>query len=236
MYQIRHRNKRGKTILSWLDSSHTFSFAGYTDENYMGFSDLRVINEDYMTPGHGFELHSHSNMEIISIVLEGTLEHKDNMGNKEQLRRGEIQTMTAGTGVYHSEYNPSETETTHFLQIWILTDKNNADPDYAQKKFNAEEEPNKLHLIVSEYGEENSLTINQDAKVYQGIIEIGKNIYFEAHKNREYWIQIAEGTVKIKDKVLEAGDGLAISEEEENLSIEGIATKSNLLIFDLRKI
>lgn len=234
MFKLRPRDERGATITSWLNSRHSFSFAEYYDLYNMGFSDLRVINDDIVAPGTGFGLHPHNNMEIISIVLEGALEHKDSMGNSSIINRGEIQKMSAGTGIFHSEYNASEIHPVHFLQIWIIPDQKDLTPYYEQKNFNIEKHPNKLILIGSHSGRDNSVKISQDVNLYQAIINTDKVIEFDVKHTRKYWIQAAEGGIDVNSQILTAGDGLAVANEEITLKIQGLSEKSNFLIFDLR--
>lgn len=234
MYKIRNRNERGKSENEWLESFHTFSFADYYDLVNMGFSDLRVINDDVVQPLTGFGLHPHNNMEILSVVLSGSLEHKDSMGNTETIHAGEIQQMTAGLGIFHSEYNPSKTDTVHFLQIWILPDEMDLTPHYETKVFDEKKMKNNLLLIASKDGEEGAFQLNQDVKIYQSLIEKGKSVNFDTLRNRKYWIQIALGEVKVNSDILKEGDGLAIINESDFLEIKGIAENSNILLFDLR--
>ncbi len=234
MYKLRPKDARGATLSEWLNSRHTFSFGEYYDPNNMGFSDLRVINDDIVAPKKGFGLHPHNNMEILSIVLDGALEHKDSMRNVSIINKGEIQKMSAGSGVYHSEFNPSKTNHVHFLQIWILPDKKNIKPAYEQKFFNLEKSPNELILIASKTGIKNSIKINQDVKIYQCLLDLVKTVEFRVHSERKYWIQIAEGAVTINTIRFEAGDGIAITDENNLLQIQSEERKSNFLIFDLR--
>ncbi|CCY62936.1 putative uncharacterized protein [Clostridium sp. CAG:967] len=234
MYKLRPKDARGATLSEWLNSRHTFSFGEYYDPNNMGFSDLRVINDDIVAPKKGFGLHPHNNMEILSIVLDGALEHKDSMRNVSIINKGEIQKMSAGSGVYHSEFNPSKTNHVHFLQIWILPDKKNIKPAYEQKFFNLEKSPNELILIASKTGIKNSIKINQDVKIYQCLLDLAKTVEFRVHSERKYWIQIAEGAVTINTIRFEAGDGIAITDENNLLQIQSEERKSNFLIFDLR--
>lgn len=236
MYKLRAREERGKTTTNWLDSYHTFSFAQYFDPFNMGFSDLRVINDDIVSPDGGFSLHPHSNMEIISVVLDGTLEHKDSTGEEQILKQGEVQVMTAGSGVIHSEFNPSSEKSVHFLQIWILPNKKNLEPRYDQKAFPKEKMLNELCLIVSPEGRDSSLMINQDALIYQSILETDKTIIYEMPKNRKFWIQVAKGAVEVNSNILEAGDGMSIVNEEGMLEIDGVDFESNFLLFNLRKL
>lgn len=234
MYKLRPKDARGATLSEWLNSRHTFSFGEYYDPNNMGFSDLRVINDDIIAPKKGFGLHPHNNMEILSIVLDGALEHKDSMRNVSIINKGEIQKMSAGSGVYHSEFNPSKNNHVHFLQIWILPDKKNIKPNYEQKFFNLEKSPNELILIASKTGIKNSIKINQDVKIYQCLLDLGKTVEFRVYSERKYWIQIAEGAVTINTIRFEAGDGIAITHENNLLQIQSEDKKSNFLIFDLR--
>lgn len=234
MYKLRPSDKRGTTKNSWLNSKHTFSFADYYDINNMGFSDLRVINDDIVAPGQGFGLHPHSNMEIISIVLEGALEHKDSSGNVSVIKKGEVQKMSAGTGILHSEYNPSKVNPVHFLQIWIIPDKMNLKPYYEQKTFDLEKYSDELILIASQNGEKNSIKISQNVKVYQCLLNNNNTVEFTVKPNRKYWVQIAEGSADINTINLNEGDGLAFSQEDNLLRITSQKDNTNFLIFDLR--
>jgi redox-sensitive bicupin YhaK (pirin superfamily) len=238
MFKIRHENERGTSKTSWLDSKHTFSFADYNDLENMGFSDLRVINDDKVAPGGGFGAHRHHNMEIISIVLDGTIEHKDSMGHTQQLKPGEVQVMSAGTGVAHSEFNPDAQNPLHFLQIWILPGKEGVEPRYDQKGFDKNKMFNNPELIVSGSGEYDSLQINQDVKLYRAFLEQDGSANFEVSDKRKFWIHIASGKIEIHahDKILtlEAGDGLAVEDENATIHLKGIDKLSDVLIFDLR--
>lgn len=236
MYKLRLREDRGKTRTQWLDSAHTFSFAQYFDPFNMGFSDLRVINDDIIAPEGGFDLHPHANMEIISVVLEGELEHKDSTGKEELLKAGEVQVMTAGSGIMHSEYNPSPMRNTHLLQIWILPNKKELTPEHAQKAFPKNEMINKLTLIVSQDGKYGSLKINQDAQIFQSIVEADKTILYEMPENRKLWIQVAKGAIEVNSNILEAGDGMSIVNESGILEITGVDFESNFLLFNLRNL
>lgn len=233
MYQLRAANERGHTQIDWLNSFHTFSFGQYYDPNFMGFSVLRVINDDIVAPDGGFRTHPHDNMEIISIVLSGSLEHKDSLGTGSVIKPGDIQKMTAGSGIMHSEYNPSSEEPVHFLQIWILPDEVNLEPSYQQKHFAKQDQLNKLCLVVSPAGEDNSLTIHQDMKLYQCLIEEEKTVSFKIDSGRRYWIQVAAGSLTINDNILVAGDGVAIVDEENTLDFRGVDPLSNFILFDL---
>lgn len=234
MFQLRQAAARGHTQIGWLDSWHTFSFGTYFDAMFMGFSDLRVINDDVVAPSQGFGMHPHDNMEIVSVVLKGELEHSDSLGHGKKLRPGEVQVMTAGSGIVHSEYNPSSTEPVHFLQIWILTQERDLPPYYEQRAFPKEKMFNQPCLIVSGTGRDGSLQINQDAEIYQTHLEAEKTVSLQLNKTRSYWLQIAEGAVTINDHPLVAGDGVAIADEEGTIDIRGIDDISNFLFFNLR--
>lgn len=235
MYKLRSSNERGNTKTDWLDSHHTFSFGDYYDPDYMGFSDLRVINEDTVGPDSGFRMHRHENMEIITIILSGALQHKDSLGNGSTIQAGEVQRVRAGSGIFHSEFNPSSTEPVHFLQIWILPDKKNLSQEYEQKSFNPENKANKLCLIISPDGRDNSIRINQDVEIYQINLESDKKIDFKTTENRKIWFQIAEGSIEVNSQILKAGDGLAIIDEKDSIELKGLDEKSDILIFNLRK-
>ena len=231
MIKVRRAEERGKTRTGWLDSRHTFSFGDYHDPRYMGFSHLRVINEDRVTPGAGFGTHSHQDMEIITYILSGALEHRDSMGNGSVIRPGDVQRMTAGTGVSHSEFNPSKTESVHLLQIWILPERRDLPPGYEQKTFTDEERRGSLRLIASSDAQEGSVAINQDARVYAGILNADQKIDYRLAENRYAWLQIARGTVELNSTEMIQGDGAAVS-GENNLRI--IAhDQAELLLFDL---
>lgn len=234
MYILRPANERGHTDIGWLNSWHTFSFGQYYDPHYMGFSDLRVINDDTVAPGQGFGTHPHDNMEIISIVLSGELEHKDSMGNGTVIKKGEIQKMTAGSGITHSEFNPSSTEPVHFLQIWIIPNVKDLKPSYQQKQLNKQVLTNQLQLLVSPDGRNDSIIISQDAELYQTLLEEDKTTGFDVNRNRKVWIQVAEGAVTVNDHPLVAGDGLAIVDETAQITLRGIDKLSNVLVFNLR--
>lgn len=231
MYKYRKASDRGITKTDWLDSKHTFSFAGYYDLHNMGFGPLRVINDDIVAPKTGFGLHPHDNMEIISIVLSGALEHKDSMGHKEVLKAGEIQKMSAGTGIFHSEYNNSDKEPVHFLQIWIIPSKFNIMPAYEQKFF--PENINEFVIIASPDCRENSFKIVQDAFIYRCILEKQKFVNYQVFRNRKIWIHVAEGKVNVNRMVLSSGDGLGISGEDTGLEITCLSEKAYILLFDM---
>ena len=231
MITVRHASERGQSRYGWLESYHTFSFAGYHDPRHMGFRDLRVINEDLVQPGGGFGTHSHRDMEIVSWVLGGVLEHKDSLGNGSLIRPGEVQRMTAGTGVTHSEYNHSHDEVVHFLQIWILPEQEGLKPSYEQKNFPEADRLNTLRLIASRDGADGSVTVHQDAALYSSILETGRSISHEPEPDRHLWLQLTRGAVTVLGEPLAQGDGAAIS-GEEIVKIQA-DQRTELLLFDL---
>jgi redox-sensitive bicupin YhaK (pirin superfamily) len=231
MMTIRRSNERGGGNFGWLDTKHTFSFDQYYDSNFMGFRSLRVINEDRVQGGHGFPMHPHRDMEIITYLLEGALEHKDSMGNGSIIRPGDGQRMSAGTGVRHSEANPSLTEEAHLLQIWILPDRKGHTPGYEQKQFPEAEKQGKLRLIASANGQDGSVTIHQDARLYATLLKPGQEVKHELANGRYAWLQVAKGAVELNGQKLNQGDGAAVSEEKQ-LSIKGNAD-AEVLLFDL---
>jgi quercetin 2,3-dioxygenase len=230
MIRIRKAEERGHFDHGWLDTNHTFSFADYYDPEFMGFRALRVINEDRVEPGRGFGTHSHRDMEIVTYVLEGELEHRDNMGTGSVIRPGEVQRMSAGTGVLHSEVNPSRQNPVHLLQIWILPERRGIKPEYEQKAFPAEERNGKLRLVASRDGAEGSLTIHQDAKLLAGSLRDGDSVRYDLQPGRYAWLQVARGTVDVNGQKLRAGDGAAI-EDESSLALTG--QDAEVLLFDL---
>ncbi len=231
MMTLRKSAERGSTRLGWLQSLHTFSFGDYLDEAEMGFGDLRVINEDRIQGGRGFSTHGHRDMEIISYVLKGALEHKDSTGTSATLLPGEVQRMSAGTGVRHSEHNHLKDEETHFLQIWVLPDKDGLKPGYAQKDFSRELGKGKLFLALSKDGREGSLTMNQDADLYLAKPKAGEKLDLPVHWDRKGWLQLASGGLAVNGHKLEAGDGLAIHEESA-VKVEAVQD-SHFLYFNL---
>lgn len=232
MIIVRPSQERGNANFGWLDSKHTFSFGSYYDPNHMGFGNLRVINEDKVEAGKGFGAHTHQNMEIISYVLEGELEHKDSIGNGSVIRPGDVQRMSAGTGIAHSEFNASNTDRVHFLQIWILPHKRGIQPSYEQKHFCVEEKQGKLKLVASPDGKDNSVTIHQDVNLYVAVLNNGDRVDHNNENNRSLWLQVVKGSVDINGKSLGTGDGAAITQETE---IEVVAMDDNteILLFDL---
>jgi len=231
MMTIRKASERGHADHGWLDSHHTFSFANYYDEKHMGFRGLRVINDDRVAPGQGFGTHPHRDMEIISYVLEGALAHKDSMGTGETIRPGDVQRMSAGTGVLHSEYNASRDDEVHFLQIWIMPGKRNVMPSYEQKTFSDADKRGKLVLVASSDGRDGSVTINADARVYAGIFDKGHTAELAIADGRGAWLHVARGKVRVNGEELGEGDGMAI-ENERAIRIEGV-DEGEVLAFDL---
>jgi redox-sensitive bicupin YhaK (pirin superfamily) len=230
MIQLRKAHDRGHANHGWLDSWHTFSFADYHDPRHMGFSALRVINEDRVSPGEGFPTHPHRDMEIITYVLEGALEHKDSLGTGSVILPGEIQRMSAGTGIRHSEFNHSQSEPVHFLQIWILPSSQGIKPGYEQKRIDIAELNNNLRLVASPDGRDGSVTIQQDALLYAARLN-GKEVMHALAPGRHAWIQVARGTVRVNGTMLQAGDGAGIENESSlRLAADGSA---EVLLFDL---
>ena len=231
MINIRRSNERGHANHGWLDTHFSFSFADYYDPNFMGFRDLRVINEDFIEPAQGFPKHGHRDMEIITYMISGELSHRDSMGNGETIRPNEVQRMTAGTGVLHSEYS-SPTDRTHLLQIWILPERRNLQPGYEQKEFSPEEKQGKLKLIASRGGDDGSVHINQDVKVYASILNNGEEVSQDLSGGRHAWIQLINGSLNVNGEKLEAGDGAAVS-DESRLKISAQTDSTEFLLFDL---
>lgn len=231
MITVRRSEERGHFDHGWLDTRHTFSFGDFFDPGHMGFRQLRVLNEDRVRPGHGFPTHSHRDMEILSYVLAGALEHKDSLGTGSIIRPGELQRMSAGAGVTHSESNPSDSEPLHFLQVWILPERRGLQPSYEQKSFPEEERRGRARLIASPGGLEGSVAIHQDAKVFASLLDTVQEIRHPMASGRHAWLQVARGAVSVNGSDLRAGDGAAISDEGE-LMIEG-KEPSELLVFDL---
>jgi quercetin 2,3-dioxygenase len=231
MITVRRSGERGGGNYGWLDTKHTFSFSDYWDPRWMGFRSLRVINEDYVAPAAGFPTHPHNDMEIITYVLEGKLEHKDSLGTGSVILPGDGQRMTAGRGIRHSEYNPSKTEKVHLYQIWILPEKKGLEPSYEQKTFATEEKAGRLRLIASPDAKDGSVKINQDARLYVTLLKPGEEVTHDFGKNRHGWLQVAKGSVEVAGQTLKQGDGAAISDEQK-LTIKG-AKDSEVLLFDL---
>jgi hypothetical protein len=233
MITVRPASERGHADHGWLDTNHTFSFADYFDEKHMGFRTLRVINEDRVRGGHGFPPHSHRDMEIISYVLEGGLAHRDSMGNGSVIRPGDVQRMSAGRGVTHSEQNASAGELAHFLQIWIVPAARGIEPGYEQKNFTDEEKRGRLRLVASPDGAEGSVTIHQDARLYAGLFGAGEKATHPLAKGRHAWVHVVRGKVRVNGRELGAGDGAAISDEPE-VRVEAVeGATGEALVFDL---
>jgi redox-sensitive bicupin YhaK (pirin superfamily) len=230
MMTIRRSEERGHADHGWLNARHSFSFAGYYDPAHMGFRSLRVINDDTVAPGGGFGTHPHRDMEIITYILSGALEHKDSMGNGRIIKPGEVQYMAAGTGVQHSEFNPSDKEAVHLLQIWIQPDKKGAKPRYEEKSL-VKAKTGQWHLIASKAGRDGSIAINQDADLFVGKLEAGDKVSHTFQPERHGWLHVAEGEVELNGQRLSAGDAAAFS-GEQSLNILGKA-RSQVLLFDL---
>ncbi|MEP6742832.1 MAG: pirin family protein [bacterium] len=231
MIRIRKAEDRGHFDFGWLDTYHTFSFGDYYDPSHMAFRSLRVINEDVVAPGRGFPTHSHRDMEIVTYILKGALEHRDSMGSGSIIRRGDAQRMSAGTGVRHSEANPSKEEPVHLLQIWILPEREGQQPEYEEKKFADEEKRNRLRLIVSPDAAEGAVRIHQDAKIYASVLDEGKSVSHKIATGRHAWLQVAGGAVELNSTSLKHGDGAAESQENELSIVAG--KPSEVLLFDL---
>ncbi|HEX6044070.1 MAG TPA: pirin family protein [Pyrinomonadaceae bacterium] len=231
MITIRGANERGHFDHGWLNTYHTFSFDQYYDPRYMGFRNLRVINEDFVAAGRGFPMHGHRDMEIITYILEGALQHEDSMGNGSIIRPGDVQRMSAGTGVRHSEKNASPEERVHLLQIWILPDTLNLEPEYEQKAFSEDERRGTLKLIASPDGAEGSVRIHQDVSLFASILGVGERVERTMDATRYGWIQVARGSITVNDKIVEQGDGAMVM-GESSLQISA-NEPSELLLFDL---
>ncbi|MBX3267919.1 MAG: pirin family protein [Acidobacteria bacterium] len=231
MIKIRRSGERGHANHGWLDTYHSFSFADYYDPQHMGFRSLRVINEDFIEPAQGFPTHGHRDMEIVTYVIEGELSHRDSMGNGETIRPHEVQRMTAGTGVLHSEYS-SPTDKTHMLQIWLLPEKKNLQPSYEQTYFAPEEKQGKLRLVASRGGDDGSVHINQDVRLYASLLSAGDEVKHELAEGRYAWVQLISGELAINGETLKPGDGAAIS-EETTLELKANADGTEFLLFDL---
>ncbi len=230
MIIIRKSNDRGLTEIDWLKSYHTFSFGNYYDPKHMHFGDLRVINEDRVQPGQGFGKHAHEDMDIISYVVEGALEHKDSMGTGSVIKPGDIQRMSAGTGVTHSEFNHSKKDIVHFLQIWIIPNKSNINPSYEQKVI-PRTTLNHLHLIGSPNGGENAITIHQNVNLYAAYLSENSAVKHELRNGHKAWLQLIKGAIKVNDQTLSEGDGAAIT-DEKTIQVES-AKNAEFLLFDL---
>jgi redox-sensitive bicupin YhaK (pirin superfamily) len=231
MLTLRRSADRGHADHGWLKSAHTFSFAGYHDPANMGFGPLRVINDDFIAPGRGFGTHGHRNMEIITYVLEGAVAHKDDMGNGSVIRPGDVQRMSAGTGIRHSEYNPDAQQQTHLLQIWIEPDKAEVAPSYQEKHFAAEQKRGALRLVASPDGAQGSVSIQQDARLYAGLFDGNESARLDLAAGRRVWLHVARGEVSVNGQRLATGDALAIEGEPAIEIAQG--DKAEVLVFDL---
>jgi len=231
MITLRRSNERGGGDYGWLNTKHTFSFSDYWDPRWMGFRSLRVINEDYVAPASGFPTHPHNDMEIITYILEGRLEHKDSLGTGSVILPGDGQRMTAGRGIRHSEYNPSKSEQVHLYQIWILPERKGLEPGYEQKSFPTEQKQGRLRLIASPDANDGSVKINQDARLFVTLLKPGEEVAHTFAKGRHGWLQVAQGGIELNGQTLEPGDGAAISDEQK-LTIKG-TKDSEVLLFDL---
>ena len=231
MIKLRRSNDRGHTKLSWLDSRHTFSFGDYHDPKHMGFSELRVINEDRVIPGAGFPTHSHHDMEIITYVLDGALAHKDSTGTSSVIRVGDVQRMSAGTGISHSEYNASQSEPVHFLQIWIIPAQTSLKPGYEQRSFNIQEKSGGWVLVAAPYARDGAVKLHQDVELYLAAISKGQQLSYRLKPGRQAWLQITRGAVTLNGMSFTAGDGAAVSQED--LLKLAASDDTEALLFDL---
>lgn len=229
--QTRLSEARGPSDLGWLKSRHTFSFGHYHDPKHMGFASMRVLNDDHVAPGAGFATHSHDNMEIISYVLEGALEHKDSMGNGSVIAPGDVQRMSAGTGVTHSEYNHSQEQEVHFLQIWFLPDTQNVAPGYEEKHFPAEEKRGKFRLVASKTGRDGSVSLHQDMDMSVALLDAGESVNYTLKEGRAAWVHVAKGSVTLNSEALRPGDGVGI-DEATDLQFTN-AEGAEIMIFDM---
>ncbi len=231
MITLRRSEDRGHFQADWLDSYHTFSFDTYYDPKHMGFRNLRVINEDRVSPGKGFPLHPHSDMEILTFILAGELEHRDDLGSGAVIRAGEVQRITAGTGIRHSEFNPSDTEEAHLLQIWVLPETKGLSPGYENKTFSGAGNHNRLQLIASPDGSEDSALIHQDVRIFSASLDTGRSLEYRLEEGRHAWLQVTAGSLLLNAKGMSAGDGAAVS-EESLLGVEA-GNDAQVLLFDL---
>jgi len=231
MITVRQGSERGTTRLSWLDSRHTFSFSDYYNPEHMGFRTLRVINDDRVAPGGGFGMHGHRDMEIVTYVLSGSLAHRDSVGTGSELQRGDVQRMSAGAGIRHSEYNGSQQEPVHFLQIWMLPEQNGLTPEYEQRRFSDDDKRGRLRLIASHDGRDASLTIHQEVDLFAAILGPGQRVTHRLSSGRHAWVQVAQGALTLNGIVLKAGDGATVSDE----TVLDVAAVDDVefLLFDL---
>jgi quercetin 2,3-dioxygenase len=232
MQTLRKADDRGRADLGWLDSRHTFSFGSYYDKKHMGFGPLRVINDDRVEAGAGFPPHAHSDMEIISYVLEGALEHRDSLGTGSVIKPGDVQRMSAGTGIRHSEFNASKSAPVHFLQIWIIPEENGLKPSYEQKAFGDDEKRGRLRLVGSRSGRNGSVTIHRDVDLYASVLGRGDTVNHTVRSGRAAWLHVARGTVTVNGVELEAGDGVGL-ETAGPLQVRGVSGDAEALLFDM---
>ena len=232
MITIRKGDERGHFDFGWLNTYHTFSFSDYYDPQHVQFRSLRVINEDRVQPDQGFGTHPHRDMEIVSYVLEGALAHKDSMGNGSTIKPGDVQRMSAGTGITHSEFNASQNELVHFLQIWLLPAKNGLKPGYEQKFYSPDDKRGRLRLIASPDGREESVTIHQDTQIYAAVLDEAAEVAYTFEPGRYGYVQVARGSAKVNGQKLQAGDGAAISAEQA-VTLVGQVADTEVLLFDL---
>jgi redox-sensitive bicupin YhaK (pirin superfamily) len=231
MITLRRADERGRTAIDWLDSRHTFSFGDYFDPAHLGFRSLRVLNDDWVQPGNGFGMHPHRDMEIITYVLDGALEHRDSLGTGSVIRPGEVQRMTAGTGIFHSEYNPSREKPVHLLQIWILPERKGLTPDYEQRAFAEDELRGRLRLVAARDGRDGAVSLHQDVDLFAARLGAGEAVEHRLRPGRSAWVQVARGAVTLNGQPLEAGDGAAVRDEAV-LRLAG-REPAEVLLFDL---
>ncbi len=231
MIKVRHAEERGAANFGWLDSKHSFSFGHYHDPEHMGFGPLRVINEDKVLGGQGFDTHGHKDMEIVSYVLDGALEHKDSIGTGSVIRPGDVQRMTAGSGIRHSEFNHSDTDPVHFLQIWVMPERDGLEPGYEQKSFSNEDRSDTLKLLASRGGDEGSLTIHQDVNLYGALLGEGNELTQAVQPGRKVWVQVARGSATLNGEQLYPGDGAAVADEAQ-ITLSA-TSDAELLLFDM---
>ena len=236
MYKLRAREERGKTVTDFFKSAHSFSFAQYFDPFNMGFSDLRVINDDIIAPSGNLGEQTIANMEIITIILDGALQYKFSNEKTQLLTEGQIQVINTGSGVTFNRFNPSPVNNTHLLQIWILPSKKNYAPSFQTKNFPRERLLNRIRMIVSGSGGDGSLKIRQDAEIFQSVLEADKTVYFAIPENSKLWLQVAKGAIEVNSNILESGDGMSIVNETGEIEINGVDADSNFLIFNLRNL
>ena len=232
MITVRPSQARGHANFGWLDSKHTFSFGSYYDPNYLGFGNLRVINEDRVKAGQGFGPHGHRDMEIITYVLDGALEHRDSMGHGSVICPGDVQRISAGSGIAHSEFNASKTDSVHFLQIWILPNTKGLEPNYEEKHFTLAQKQRQLRLVASGDGRNDSIKIHQDVDLYAAVLKEGDRLNYAVNSNRSLWLQVARRSVTINGKTVNSGDGIAITQEPK-IALIATSNDTEILLFDL---